>query len=93
MQVLLFLVAGMFVGYLFRSMRRVLATASTATTWSLYVLIFLLGISVGTNETVVRALGGLGVQALILSAGGIAGSVLVSCVVSRAFFDVVRREK
>jgi len=93
MQVLLFLVAGMFAGYLFRYKKSILATASTATTWSLYLLIFLLGISVGTNDTVVRALGRLGVQALVLSAGGIAGSVLVSCFVSRAFFDVVRHEK
>jgi hypothetical protein len=40
-----------------------------------------------------RALGTLGIQALILSAGGIVGSVLVSWPVSRVFFDVVRREK
>jgi uncharacterized membrane protein YbjE (DUF340 family) len=87
MQVLLFLAAGVFVGYLLRTRRGVLATAGTATTWSLYLLIFLLGISVGANEAVVRGLGRLGMQALVLSIGGIVGSILVGCVVSRMFFD------
>jgi uncharacterized membrane protein YbjE (DUF340 family) len=93
MQVLLFLAAGMFAGYLFRSKKNVLATAATATTWSLYLLIFLLGISVGTNDAVVRALGRLGIQALILSVGGIAGSILIGCLVSRMFFDLGCHEK
>jgi uncharacterized membrane protein YbjE (DUF340 family) len=86
MHVLLFLAAGMFVGYLLRSRKNVLAAARTAAMWSLYLLIFLLGLSVGTNDAVVRALGRLGMQALILSAGGILGSVLVACLVSRTFF-------
>jgi hypothetical protein len=47
-------------------------------------LIFFLGVSVGANPAVVRGLGRLGLQALILSAGGILGSVLVARLVSRA---------
>jgi len=93
MQVLLFLAGGVFVGYLLRSRKNVLAVAERATTWSLYLLIFLLGISVGTNEAVVRALGRLGMQALVLSVGGIVGSVLVGCLVSRMFFDMRCHEK
>ncbi len=93
MQVLLFLAVGVFVGYLLRARKNVLATAGRATTWSIYLLIFFLGISVGTNGAVVLSLGRLGVQALILSAGGIAGSVLVGCFVSRTFFHLGRHEK
>lgn len=93
MQVLLYLAAGVLAGYLLRFKKNVLAMAGTATTWSLYLLIFLLGISVGTNHAVVHALGRLGVQALILSVGGIGGSVLVGCLVSRAFFDLGCHEK
>lgn len=93
MQVLLFLAAGVLAGYILRFKKNVLATAGAATTWSLYLLIFLLGISVGTNDAVVRALGRLGMQALILSAGGIVGSVLVGCLVSRMFFDPGCHEK
>ena len=93
MQVLFFLAGGIIAGYFLRARKNVLATAGAATTWSLYVLIFLLGISVGTNDAVVRALGRLGLQALVLSAGGIVGSVLVGCVVFRMFFDLGCHEK
>ena len=93
MQVLLFLAVGMFVGYLLQFKRKALATLSIATTWSLCLLIFLLGVSVGTNESIVRALGRLGIQALILSTGGILGSVLVAWLVARTGFDLGGHEK
>lgn len=93
MLILLVLAAGIVAGYFLRSRTAVRSTASTVTTGSLYLLIFLLGLSVGANETVVRALGRLGMQALILSAGAVAGSVLVSWLVSRLFFNVASHEK
>ncbi len=93
MLILFVLAAGMVAGHLLRSRAAVVSTASLATTGSLYLLIFLLGASVGANETVVRALGRLGVQALILCAGAVAGSVLVSWPVSRAFFNTAAHEK
>ena len=93
MSILFFLVAGMFLGYLLRSKSAVLAVAEKGMMWSVYLLVFFLGISVGVNQAVVRALGSLGIQALILCLGGIAGSVLASCVVSRAFFESASHDK
>ncbi len=92
MQVLLFLATGLLVGYLLQSRRKLLEALSVATTWSLFLLIFLLGISVGANEAVLKSLGRLGAQALILSAGGIVGSVAVACLVARAL-HLERHEK
>jgi len=93
MQVILFLAAGVAVGYLLRSKITFLTAAGSAAMWSLYLLIFLLGISVGANDAAIRAFGRLGWQAFVLSAGGIVGSILVSCVVSRMFFDSIGHEK
>ena len=86
MQVILFLAAGVVVGYLSRSKTTFLTAVGSAAMWSLYLLIFLLGISVGANDAAIRSLGHLGWQAFVLCAGGIVGSILVSCVVSRMFF-------
>lgn len=55
--------------------------------WAVCLLVFFLGVSVGGNETIVHALGTLGIQALILCLGGIIGSVLVSTWVSRWFIE------
>ena len=93
MHVILFLAAGVVLGYLLRSKTTFLTAASSAAMWSLYLLIFLLGISVGANDTVIRGLGRLGWQAFVLCAGGIAGSILVSSVVSRMFFESTDHEK
>ncbi len=93
MSILLFLVAGVMLGHLFRTKTAILAVADKATIWSVFLLVFLLGVSVGANQTVIHALGGLGLQALVLSLGGIAGSVLASCLVSRAFFESTPHEK
>jgi uncharacterized membrane protein YbjE (DUF340 family) len=93
MEVILFLAAGVIVGYLFRSKRTFLTGAGIAAMWSLYLLIFLLGISVGANESAIRAFGRLGWQAFVLCTGGIVGSILVSCIVSRTFFASIGHEK
>ncbi|MBI4573341.1 MAG: LysO family transporter [candidate division NC10 bacterium] len=93
MSILFFLVAGMCLGYLLRSKSAVLAVAEKGMIWSVYLLVFFLGISVGVNQAVVRALGSLGLQALVLSLGGIVGSALLSWVVSRTFFESPRHEK
>jgi len=87
MEVMLFLAAGVLVGYLSRSKATFLMGAGIAAMWSLYLLIFLLGVSVGANDAAIRAFGRLGWQAFVLCTGGILGSILVSCVVSRMFFD------
>jgi uncharacterized membrane protein YbjE (DUF340 family) len=93
MEVILFLAVGVVVGYLFRSKTTFLTAVGSAAMWSLYLLIFLLGVSVGANESAIRGLGRLGWQAFVLCTGGIVGSILVSCVVSRMFFGSIEREK
>lgn len=53
---------------------------------AIYVLLFLLGISVGLNQTIVHNLQKIGLQALIITLGAIGGSVLMLWVVFRFFF-------
>ena len=93
MQVLLIIAAGMLAGRLLSSQRRVLLIASRGATWSLYLLIFLLGLSVGSDGSVMDALGRLGVQAIVLCLGGILGSLLVSSFVSSRYFGVAPHEE
>ncbi len=93
MQVLLIIAAGMLAGRLLSSRRRVLVLASRGATWSLYLLIFLLGLSVGSDGSVMGALGRLGVQAVVLCLGGILGSLLLASIVSSRFFGVAPREE
>lgn len=62
---------------------------------AIYVLLFLLGISVGLNKTIVQNIGTLGYQALVITLGAVCGSVLFSWLIFRVFFaaEVNKNEK
>lgn len=53
---------------------------------SVYLLLFLLGVSVGGNETAMSGLTTLGLQALLLAGASIAGSILLAAILYRWLF-------
>lgn len=53
---------------------------------SIFLLLFFLGVSVGTNREVLMNLGTLGFRALVLAIGAIAGSIALAVVVYNRFF-------
>jgi hypothetical protein len=68
------MLAGIAFGYALRSIKigfihRIILTL-------VWVLLFLLGLEVGANETVVRQFGTLGLQAFLLATGATLGSVI-----------------
>lgn len=72
--VIVFMLAGIAFGYVLRSKKisfihRIILTL-------VWVLLFLLGLEVGANETVVQQFGTLGLQAFLLATGGTLGSVV-----------------
>ena len=53
---------------------------------AIYVMLFLLGISVGTNKEVIGNLGKIGYEAVAIAIASIAGSVLVSSLLFKFLF-------
>ena len=70
------MLCGIGLGYLLRG--RNTAAISKIITVLIWVLLFLLGIEVGTNPKIIGGLQNLGVEALVLTIGGSIGSVLAS---------------
>ena len=54
--------------------------------WAIYMLLFLLGISVGTNREVIQNIGKIGYEAIAISIISIAGSVLLSAILFKFLF-------
>ena len=73
---------GILVGLLLRRQHSLIKGAERLTALAIYLLLFLLGLDVGGNEAVFSRLPELGVQALILSATAIAGSVAFSALLA-----------
>ena len=70
--VVLFMLAGIAAGWLFR--KRGCGWASKLTTVLIWLLLFLLGVEVGGNKKIIAALPSLGLDALIIAALSMAGS-------------------
>ena len=84
--VIIIMCAGIALGYLIQNRKRWVRLADRLTMWAIYILLFLLGIAIGTNEVIVKNLPTLGLKALLISMGGVLGSVLVAWLAYRLWF-------
>jgi uncharacterized membrane protein YbjE (DUF340 family) len=70
------MLTGMLTGYLLRNKK--LGWIQRAITLLIWLLLFLLGVDVGGNRAIVTGLGTIGVQAAIITAGAVVGSIVFS---------------
>jgi uncharacterized membrane protein YbjE (DUF340 family) len=84
--VIIIMTSGMLTGYLFRNQKMISKPVGVIITWAIYLLLFLLGISVGTNDSIINNLDKLGFEAFLLTIGAIGGSVAVSWFTYTFFF-------
>lgn len=84
--VLLVMLAGIGIGFLISRYPGVIKLNNKLISGAIYLLLFLLGISVGLNKTIIQNLDKIGVQSLIITIGAVAGSVLTLWAVYRFAF-------
>lgn len=70
------MLAGIALGYFFRQWK--IRSIHKNILVLIWLLLFLLGLEVGANETVVRQFGKLGFEAFLLAVGGTFGSVIAA---------------
>ncbi len=85
--VLLLMLAGILIGFAISRFPNAVKANDKLISWAIYVLLFLLGISVGLNKTIIQNLDKIGLQAVIITLGAIGGSVLSLWLVYRFFFQ------
>lgn len=88
--VLLLMLAGMLTGFLLRRETTILKINEKLTSLAIYVLLFLLGISVGLNKMIIQHLDRIGLQALLITIGAISGSVVALWILYRHFFKTTQ---
>ncbi len=77
---------GILVGRLFREKDTTRKNVDRAVTWSVYLLLFLLGISVGINNDIINNFSRIGYKALWLTLGAVFGSLILAKLVYNLFF-------
>lgn len=83
---ILIMLLGIVVGVWLRTKPKLVLLNDRLTTYAIYLLLLLLGISIGSNKTIVSNLPILGVKALVITLGAVIGSVLLALVTYRVFF-------
>lgn len=81
---------GIAVGYLSRRVE-LLQKIGKPISYTIFLLLFLLGITVGSNREIISNLSSLGGQALAISVSATLGSLIASWVVYHFFFKERRR--
>ncbi len=81
------LIAGISFGFLLRNREISHQISNRASSLLIFILLLLLGISLGRNKAVLGSLSFVGLQAIVLTFGGVAGSILVSLFIYRYFFE------
>lgn len=77
---------GILLGILIRKKQVLVRINDKLTTWSIYLLLLLIGISIGSNKTIVDNLHTLGIQAFLITLGGVIGSIILAWITFRLFF-------
>lgn len=85
--VIIIMSCGILFGYLFREKTGLVKLLDRSVNIAIYLLLFLLGISVGGNKIIMANLGGLGLKALLLAIGAVAGSAGLSYLTFKLFFE------
>lgn len=80
------LAMGILAGILLRRQRTVVEAVERLVPWTIVLLLFVLGISVGSNQSIMEALPALGRDAAVLSLGSIVGSLALGYLLSRTLF-------
>lgn len=79
------IVFGIFLGFLVKDNINIIKVVSPSINVVIYIMLLLLGVSVGSNKVVINSLSTLGIQALFLAIGGVFGSVVMVYFISKLF--------
>lgn len=84
--VMIVMLSGVLIGYILRNIRAIPALVSKINIYIIFLLLFVMGLSVGGNPQVIQGLGTLGLLGIAISVVSIAGSVFLSWIVYRHLF-------
>ncbi len=80
------LVAGIPFGYLFRKSRRTVSLTDRLLTFSVWVLLFLLGLGLGADAGIMREIQVIGLQALCVTFFAVLGSLVFALLTAKLFY-------
>ncbi len=87
-EILIIMLIGIFTGFLFKKKRSLINAADKLAGFSIYLLLFLLGLSIGNNEIIINNFARIGFTSIVLTISGITGSIFFSYLTYKFFFMI-----
>ena len=87
LKVVIIMFAGMLVGYVFRKKTALNVVIGKGTLWTIFLLLFFMGLSIGKNDLIMQELATLGLTALQITLGAVLGSVIFAWLGWSFFFS------
>ncbi len=91
--VLVIMVVGIVVGFSISNRKKLIKINDKLTSFAIYLLLFLLGISVGLNDKIINNIHTIGLQAIIITIGALLGSLMCAYITYKLFFCVKKQKK
>ena len=87
------LLLGVFIGRFLRDFSKIQIAINKMVMVVIFLLLFLLGVSIGKNDMILDNLTTLGMQAWWLTLGGVLGSVILAKIVYVKFYKSIENER
>ncbi len=84
--VLVIMLVGIVVGFSISNRKKLIKINDKLTSFAIYLLLFLLGISVGLNDKIINNIHTIGLQAIIITMGALLGSLVCAYITYKLFF-------
>ncbi len=78
---------GLFLGYLLRKKNKLEKILDKLIMGAIFLLLFFIGFDVGSNETIIKNIHKIGFNAFLLTLGAVFGTILMSIIVYKCFFN------
>jgi uncharacterized membrane protein YbjE (DUF340 family) len=86
LEVILLFLAGLPIGWALKNRRKLVKALGKASNVLIYSLLFVLGLAIGANKTLIADLAGLGWQSFVISIFTISGSLLLAWLAYKFFW-------
>lgn len=85
--VIIIMLTGMLIGHFITEQKKILSIVDKLTNYAIYLLLFILGLSVGTDNRIMDNLHTIGLSALVIACASVLGSVLIAYIIYKRFFQ------
>ncbi len=91
--VLAIMTVGIIIGFFIHNKTKLIKINDKLTSWAIYLLLFLLGISVGLNDKIINNIHSIGLQAIVITIGSLLGSLICAYITYKLFFMPEKKDK